>query len=557
MRVVSREAAEAVAAVQPTMMDRFVAYLDPVRGSRRLEARRALALSGAISGAGGYVSGRSEKSSMQRYNPSLRSAQSAIHPGLSKIRARSRDQSRNNPLAAGAINNTVTGTVGSGLTVQSQIDHDVLGLTDEQADAWEANAQRIWELWAGTRECDVEDELTFSQIQSLFFRAVLESGDILRLRRFLWDFKADIPKRGGHFGTKVQLVEADRISNPNYGMDTDRLQAGVEVDGDGLTVQYWVQNTHPGDHIGRRSDSWKSIPAWDATTGQRIAHLSFAKRRPGQRRGIPYLAPVIEALKQLERYTDAELMAAVVSAMFTVFVKSDVPAEEGGALSNMGDEVPEDPEDLFMGNGAVVDLDPGDDVEFADPSRPNAGFDLFITSILRQVGVALEIPFEILIKHFQSSYSASRGAMLEAFKFYRTRRKWLVENLCQPCYEDVISEAVARGMLDAPGFFDNKVIQRAWLGTEWTGDAMPQLDPLKEGKAAEVRINAGLSTRDRESRELNGTTFAANHRQLKKETQKRRAAGLEAGLATSTSGRVEASVLKNDSTAREELSVHR
>ncbi len=43
--------------------------------------------------------------------------------------------------------------------------------------------------------------------------------------------------------------------------------------------------------------------------------------RPGQRRGVPVLAPVIEALKQLGRYTDAELVAAVVSGLFTVFVK--------------------------------------------------------------------------------------------------------------------------------------------------------------------------------------------------------------------------------------------
>jgi capsid protein len=63
-----------------------------------------------------------------------------------------------------------------------------------------------------------------------------------------------------------------------------------------------------------------SVPAFGAKTGRRnILHLLY-QERIGQRRGLPYLAPVLEALKQLGRYTDAELMAAVVAGMFTVFL---------------------------------------------------------------------------------------------------------------------------------------------------------------------------------------------------------------------------------------------
>ena len=39
------------------------------------------------------------------------------------------------------------------------------------------------------------------------------------------------------------------------------------------------------------------------------------KERPSQPRGVPFLAPVLEPLKQVARLTDAELMASVLSSM--------------------------------------------------------------------------------------------------------------------------------------------------------------------------------------------------------------------------------------------------
>lgn len=513
-----------IAPAAPNIIDRLVGFFSPVAGVKRLRARAGLRyLSG---GAGGYDAGRSDKKSLERYNPTSRSAATAILPGLERMRARSRDQVRNNPIATGAINTSVTSTVGSGLTCQPNIDQELLGLTDEQADAWEADALRWWTLWADTTECDIESELVFGQMQELAYRSVLESGDILRLRRFLWDKELLRPRRGDAFATKLQLVEADRVSNPKYVPDTNVLQGGVEVDGDGRVSRYWVQTAHPGDSFYYGAiDDWRPVPTRHPKSGQRIARLMFYKQRPGQRRGVPYLAPVIAALKQLERYTDAELMAAVVSAMFTVFVTSETP--DASPLSGLtGVDDPDTESDLHLGNALVVDLAPGEDVSTANPGRPNAKFDPFVRAILEQVGVALELPFEVLVKHFSSSYSASRGALLEAWKFFRARRRWLVRELCQPCYEDVISEAVARGLLDAPGFFDDPLTRRAWLGTTWTGDAMPQIDPLKEANASKTRIAEGLSTIDREARETNGTTFLENHTQLRKEARMRVEDGL-------------------------------
>ena len=155
--------------------------------------------------------------------------------------------------------------------------------------------------------------------------------------------------------------------------------------------------------------------------------------RPGQRRGVPLLAPVIEALKQLARFTDAELTAAVISGMFTGFIKT----QDNAGLKGIFDDIDSKEEDtLAMGNGTMVHLKPGEDITFGDPSRPNSNFGGFVEAVCRQVGSALEIPYELLIKHFTASYSASRASLLEAWKMFRMRRQWLADSFCQPIYEE-------------------------------------------------------------------------------------------------------------------------
>src|SRR5690606_31547780 len=161
-------------------------------------------------------------------------------------------------------------------------------------------------------------------------------------------------------------------------------------------------------------------------------------------------------LKQLTRYTDAELMASIVAGMFTVFVKSETPNVPLGEVIPPDLQVDQgDPNSLELGNGAIVGLGDNEDITVANPGRQNSSFDMFVTAVCRQIGVALEIPYELLVKHFTSSYSASRAALLEAWKMFRMRRTWMVQSFCQPIYEEWLVEAVAKRRIQAPGFIDD------------------------------------------------------------------------------------------------------
>jgi lambda family phage portal protein len=171
-------------------------------------------------------------------------------------------------------------------------------------------------------------------------------------------------------------------------------------------------------------------------------------------------------------------------------------------------------------------LNAGEQANAVNPGRPNTAFEGFVEAVCKQVGTALEIPYELLMKRFDASYSAARASLLEAWKMFKARREWLVHSLCQPAYEEWLTEAVLKGRVSAPGFFDDPVIKAAYCRAEWHGPSQGQIDPLKEVSAAIRRVENGFSNRAKEAQELTGTDFDSNMRLLRREQEQLRGAGL-------------------------------
>jgi capsid protein len=143
------------------------------------------------------------------------------------------------------------------------------------------------------------------------------------------------------YQTCVQLFEAEQIINPLGTISGKNLRDGVEIDDNGCPVAYHVRKFHPNSTAGAQNTESVRVPAFGAKTGRRnILHL-LHRERPGQSRGVPYLAPVIELLKQLDKYSEAELMAAVVSALFTVFINRQ--AETASPLLHLTSSMPAQP----------------------------------------------------------------------------------------------------------------------------------------------------------------------------------------------------------------------
>jgi lambda family phage portal protein len=300
-------------------------------------------------------------------------------------------------------------------------------------------------------------------------------------------------------------------------------------------VRYHICNQHPTQWKPGSKKSWTSINAFGEETGRRnFIHL-FEHRRPGQVRGVPILAPVIEPLKQLSRYTEAELQAAVVSGAFAIFLKMDPNAfsdlfDDSGrknyidSASSWNGKYP--PSGLD-GPGKAVNLLPGESIEDSNPGRPNSEFDPFVQAILRQIGVELGLPFEVLIKHFTSSYSAARAALLDAWRVFRVRRELLSAYFCQPIYEDWLSREIASGNIIARGFFEDPLMRYYWCNADWIGDGPGSIDPTKEADAAQKRIDMGISTIAAESILHDGGDWWIKHKQRANEHRQRVGAKLE------------------------------
>lgn len=497
------------------LFDGLVGIADPERALARERARQHMALLGSNIGAS------RERRATREWQTSIGDANADTLQDLPTLRTRSRDLARNSPLATGALNTVVTSVVGTGLTAHPNVDAEALGMDEGQADAWNTTADKEWRLFCESKDCDLTRTQNFYELQGLIFRSTLESGDVFSMLP-MKDRGAMCP-----YWTRIQVIEGDRVSNKDWARDTSIQAGGVKMDTDGAPIAYQITRQHPGA-VDRSSLAWDEVAAFAPSGRRRVLH-HFDRRRPGQSRGIPYLSPVIESLKQLDRYTEAEIMAAVISGMFTVFITTENgEGTDGLPPSVTGAEASASETEIQMGSGAILDLAPGEKVESANPGRPNSGFDPFVQAILRQIGVALELPFEVLIKHFTASYSAARAALLEAWRFYRARREWMVGSFCEPVYEAWMDEAVALGRLDAPGFFDDPAIRKAYLRCSWTGDAAGSLDPVKEVTAAKLRVELGTSNLAKECVAQDGDDWKQVRQQRARELRTDKVLGLVA-----------------------------
>jgi len=513
-------------------IDKVIGFLNPSAGLRReisrmqTEAIRQI----RVRNTGYSESGASRvKKSLRGWTANSKSPFEDIDLNLDTLRQRSRDLYMGAPLATSAVKTNRTNVVGSGLRLKAQIDYEFLGMTPEQANAWEINTEREFGVWADSIWCDALRLNNFYELQQVALMSWLLNGDGFAL------IKHVDPTGWMPYGLRIHLIEADRVCNPNsFGItlgvarneqNGNRILNGVEIDESGAVVAYWICNQYPNSTLATvhpDSKQWVRVEAFGENTGApNILHL-MEQERCEQYRGVPYLAPVIESLKQISRYAEAELTAAVIQAFFTAFIVTKSDNDDAPLFNQTIDptqRIDQDPSanSYELGAGTINILEPGEDVKFADPSRPTSGFDAFVTAMAKYVGAALEVPYELLTKSFTASYSASRAALLEAWKAFRMRRTWFANDFCQPVYELWLSEAVARGRINAPGFFNDPAKRKAWCKADWNGPAPGQIDPTKEVEAAIKRVSEGFSTRERETIELTGGDWDKNIEQIIRE----------------------------------------
>ncbi|WNO10536.1 phage portal protein [Teredinibacter sp. KSP-S5-2] len=426
------------------------------------------------------------------WTPGIGSADSDLNSELPSLVSRSRDLIRNHGVASGGIQTLTDNVVGIGLRLSAKPDYIALGKTKDWADGWSKHVESLWRGWADSTDCDATRSLTFAGMTTLVFRSVLENGEAVALP--LW-----LPTHSGPYATKIQLVESDRLENPHGKQDQEALRGGIELDAYGGASAYWLRKHHPGDYFqGVTEHSWQRIPARTKFGRERVIHV-LEKQRIGQHRSKPLLTAIMPMFKMLDHYERSELQAAVVNAMVAAFIETPLDLEGINELfgGNQEDYLKARKEwSVKLQGGAVIPIFPGDKLSSFTPGRPNSGYAQFVENVLRHIGTGLNLPYELLMKDFsKTNYASARAALMEAWRFFMGRRTWLGQNWASRIYCLWLEEAINKQLIDAPNFYQAKT---AWTRCRWIGPGRGWIDPVKEAKASQIRMDIGLSTLEEE-----------------------------------------------------------
>ena len=440
-----------------------------------------------------YDSASYESKELYDWSPSQGSADADLLHELDTIVARSHDLTRNNGVAAGYSQTLVDNIVGPELRLASKPNYQVLGKDKEWADEWARNTEARFRVWAKSTECDATRKQNFGGMTQLVLRTGISDGEALAVPYWLSNRR---------YSTAIMLIDPKRLSNPSSQLDSKYLRKGIKLNKYGEAIGYHIRKSHPYDvDSWGMADDWEYIASRNNRGRTRVLHV-HDKKRNGQSRGEPFLSSVMGDFKMAGSYQKIELRTAIANSLIAAFIESSMEVDDIAEAfdANFEDYLNERKAwKSKLTGGDVIQLPPGDKLNAFTPSRPAGAFSAFMEGVYRNISTGLNIPYELLMKDFsKTNYSSARAAMLEAWRFFKGRREWLADHWCQPVYELWLEEAVMRGEIEAPGFYENKA---AYCSAKWIGPGRGWVDVVKEAKGAELRMDKGLSTQQDECAE--------------------------------------------------------
>lgn len=485
------------------------------------KSTRARALAGGDGRYGGppYDAADIYGQHLSAWQPFLWSPDGELNPWRDRIVSRTRDLAKNDGWASGAVTRILDNAVGAHLRPITRPDYQFLAFeTGIKAfdHVWAKEFSRAvdgnWRGWAHDlgRYCDASRNLTFSQICFLGFRHNLIDGDALAV--LMW-----IPERVGlgraRYSTAVQMVDPDRLSNPQLRFDQQSMRGGVEIDKYGAAIAYHIRKAHAGDWFSAvESMTWERVPR-ETSWGRPVVVHYYDSDRAGQHRGgAGIFAPVLQRIKMLAKYDGAELDASIINAIFAAYVESPFDREmvaealDDGEKLNFYQEQRKDfhkESSIMLGNARIPILFPGEKVTPVAANRPSGNFQAFEGAVLRNVASGLGLSDQQVSNNWSNvNYSSARGAMLEAWKTLERRRDNFAFAFASQIRAAWLEESMSVDDLPlpngAPDFLEHR---SAYARCRFMGPGRGWVDPVAERQGAVMAMDGALSTLEQECAE--------------------------------------------------------
>lgn len=500
--------------------------------SVRMEAAGRTAYSGASQ----------VNSNIALWRPPLRSADADVLRDADKVRARARDLVRNHPYARQAVRVSALGVIGRKLRYSCRPDHRFLGLDFEEAVRWGQEFERVWESYAhGTGFLvDAGRRMSFSQLMRLAHRARFVDGEAFGTLEWA-------PAR--KWKTCLQLIDVDRLSNPQGQPDSVYLKGGVILSDLSEPLGYYVRNGHPGDLVllGMRHMTWARVPR-ETPWGRPVALHSYEADRPGQTRGISAFAPVITAMKMGAEFMETSLQQAILQASYAAVLVSQqnykealeiisgLPPDQAKsvgdlALENLEAAMAYHEEAQIRFNGSSVPiLWPGEDLKLMTPGNSATSLGDFQSQATKSYAAGTGTdPISVSQDYSDVNYSSAKMAVAANWRQYEVAREELIGDIAMPLVGAFLEEVVFSGALDLPrrirpaDFYDAK---DALIRGTFITQGSPNLDPVKEAQALQLELQMGTATLQDACAEK-GVDYLDVLDQLQRERMERDARGLQ------------------------------
>ena len=434
-----------------TRLDRLVGWISPAAGLRRYFDRLRLARAYEAAAPG------------DRWKPRRGGASAnADHAADAKrVREKARALRQNVAYVRAGMEARVAAIVGSGIVPAFKgRDADVL--------------QTMWAAWV--RVADADRRLDLYGLQAAAVRAMDVDGEVLvRLRPRLKSDGLPVP-------LQLQLLEIDWLDTVRtMGEGRNQVINGIEYDALGAPVAYWLWDQHPGDSTIRRGTRTQSrrVAASD------IIHL-FAPERPSQGRGFSRLSAVVNRVRDLQLYEDAEIARKNLESRLGVLVSGD--ASQMVNPAPRGDD-PADAERLGqlgeLMSGGITSLPPGVNVTVVQPVAV-PGYTEYVKQQLHLICAGGGFTYEAATGDMREvNFSSSRVRQLD-FRREVEQLQWLtiVPQLCQRIVEAFVEAAVLAGSFRS----------RPQYQVEHSTPKWDYVNPEQEIRADLTEISAGLSS---------------------------------------------------------------
>jgi len=269
------------------------------------------------------------------------------------------------------------------------------------------------------------------------------------------------------------------------GVKRSRLGVGLgEYD---AMLGLWLFKNHPGE----LNTIWQLPYISDFIPKDELIHM-FKVLRPGQVRGVPWMAPILTTARDLSDFMDAVNVKARVEACFAAFIINDDTVT--GSL--MDESVDgsfsadlQNPSALTttLEPGMMKELRSGQDIKFASPTGTTQ-IEPILLNNLQAMAAGVGCTYDQMSGDLrQANYSSLRAGKLDFWRLVgQTQKHLLIPKLCKPVRARWLNRAMLAGRLPMRDIRDYR--------TDWIVPAKEYIDPKKDADAEKNEVRSGRVT---------------------------------------------------------------